>query len=61
MKPDHDTIKQIPLFSELSTEELRKFTQISQLKKIFKKGNHLFGGKSIPWFLHTFKGCGANF
>jgi CRP/FNR family transcriptional regulator len=37
MKPDHDTIKQIPLFSELTTDELRKFTQISQLKKFSKK------------------------
>lgn len=37
MNPDHDTIKQIPLFSELSTDELRKFTQISQLKKFSKK------------------------
>ncbi|CUS77561.1 transcriptional regulator, Crp/Fnr family [Candidatus Kryptonium thompsonii] len=49
MKPDHDTIKQIPLFSELSTEELRKFTQISQLKKfskkeiIFSEGNPYLG------------------
>lgn len=37
MRPDHDTIKQIPLFSELTTDELRKFTQISQLKKFSKK------------------------
>lgn len=37
MRPDQDTIKQIPLFSELTTDELRKFTQISQLKKFSKK------------------------
>lgn len=57
MKPDHDTIRQIPLFSELSTDELRKFTQISQLKKFSKKDPIFFEGTPYLGFYILLKGA----
>ncbi len=57
MQPDHDTIKQIPLFSELTTDELRKFTQISQLKKFSKKDVIFSEGTPYLGFYILLKGA----
>jgi len=57
MQPDQDTIRQIPLFSELTTEELRKFTEISQLKKFSKKEIIFSEGSPYLGFYILLKGA----
>jgi CRP-like cAMP-binding protein len=57
MQPDQDTIRQIPLFSELTTEELRKFVQISQLKRFSKKETIFSEGDPYLGFYIILKGA----
>ncbi|CUU03561.1 transcriptional regulator, Crp/Fnr family [Candidatus Thermokryptus mobilis] len=57
MQPDQDTIRQIPLFSELTTEELRKFVQISQLKRFSKKETIFLEGAPYLGFYIILKGA----
>lgn len=52
-----ETIKSIPIFSELSTEQLRKFAAISRVKR-FQKGSNLFlAGELYKGFFILLKGC----
>jgi CRP/FNR family transcriptional regulator, dissimilatory nitrate respiration regulator len=57
MQPDQDTIRQIPLFSELTTEELRKFVLISQLKRFSKKETIFSEGDPYLGFYIILKGA----
>ncbi len=57
MQPDQDTIRQIPLFSELTTEEIRKFVQISQLRRFSKKETIFLEGAPYLGFYIILKGA----